>query len=240
MTEMSPLGTVARPAGRRPRSEELALPRRPRAGSRPASRRASSGRTAPSMPWDGKSVGELEVRGPVDHQLLLRLRLRHEPSGRRRSKFSTTAGCAPVTSASLTPDGYLTLTDRAKDVIKSGGEWISSVDLENALMAHPTCSRPPSSGVPDEQVGRASTRHGRAPGRDGRRRRPSCATSSAARSRAGSCPSAGRSSRRCRRPRRQVRQEGDPRAVRRGRPAGRDPGLAVRPHRYATVSELDE
>ena len=47
------------------------------------------------------------------------------------------------------PDGYLTLTDRAKDVIKSGGEWISSVDLENHLMAHPDVIEAAVVGVPD-------------------------------------------------------------------------------------------
>ncbi len=51
----------------------------------------------------------------------------------------------------LSPDGYITLTDRAKDVIKSGGEWISSVELENALMAHPAVLEACVVGVPDER-----------------------------------------------------------------------------------------
>jgi fatty-acyl-CoA synthase len=49
----------------------------------------------------------------------------------------------------ISPDGYLTLTDRAKDVIKSGGEWISSVELENHLMAHPDVIEAAVVGVPD-------------------------------------------------------------------------------------------
>ena len=53
----------------------------------------------------------------------------------------------------LSPDGFLTLTDRAKDVIKSGGEWISSVELENALMAHPAVLEACVVGVPDERWG---------------------------------------------------------------------------------------
>ena len=53
----------------------------------------------------------------------------------------------------LSPDGYLTLSDRAKDVIKSGGEWISSVELENALMAHPAVLEACVVGVPDERWG---------------------------------------------------------------------------------------
>ena len=58
-----------------------------------------------------------------------------------------------MTSGVLGPDGFLTLTDRAKDVIKSGGEWISSVELENALMAHPSVLEACVVGVPDERWG---------------------------------------------------------------------------------------
>jgi fatty-acyl-CoA synthase len=53
----------------------------------------------------------------------------------------------------FTPDGFLRLTDRAKDVIKSGGEWISSVELENHLMAHPGVKEASVVGVPDERWG---------------------------------------------------------------------------------------
>ena len=53
----------------------------------------------------------------------------------------------------LTADGFLVLTDRAKDVIKSGGEWISSVDLENVLMAHPDVREASVVGVPDDKWG---------------------------------------------------------------------------------------
>ncbi len=53
----------------------------------------------------------------------------------------------------LTRDGFLVLTDRSKDVIKSGGEWISSVDLENAIMAHPDVLEASVVGVPDEKWG---------------------------------------------------------------------------------------
>ena len=53
----------------------------------------------------------------------------------------------------LSPNGYLTLTDRAKDVIKSGGEWISSVELENLLMGHPAVLEACVVGVPDERWG---------------------------------------------------------------------------------------
>ncbi len=81
------------------------------------------------MRWDGVAFGEVQVRGPwvasgyhngADPD-------RSTPDGRLR-----TGDVATVSS-----DGYVTLVDRAKDVIKSGGEWVSSVDLENAIMSHP-------------------------------------------------------------------------------------------------------
>jgi fatty-acyl-CoA synthase len=50
--------------------------------------------------------------------------------------------------AAITPDGYITIVDRAKDVIKSGGEWVSSVELENAIMAHPKVLEAAVIGVP--------------------------------------------------------------------------------------------
>ena len=88
----------------------------------------------------------------------------------------------------MTPDGFLTLTDRAKDVIKSGGEWISSVELENALMSHPDVVEASVVGVPDEQVGRAAAGLGRAA--RGRRRptSTSCALTWASTSRSWQLP----------------------------------------------------
>ena len=81
----------------------------------------------------------------------------------------------------LSPDGFLTLTDRAKDVIKSGGEWISSVELENALMAHPAVLEACVVGVPDERWGERPL--ATVVVREGATGRPprSCATSSARR-----------------------------------------------------------
>ena len=80
---------------------------------------------------------------------------------------STTAGCAPATSARSTR-GFMQLTDRTKDVIKSGGEWISSVELENQLMATPTCSRRRSSPS-DHLAGAAPGLRGAKRARGGRR-----------------------------------------------------------------------
>ena len=73
------------------------------------------------------------------------------PTTPRSTRSSTTAGCAPATSASIDELGYIRLSDRAKDVIKSGGEWISSVDLENALMAHDDVVEAAVVGIPDEK-----------------------------------------------------------------------------------------
>ena len=94
------------------------------------------------VPSDGTSVGELEVRGPwitgayyLDHD---------------REKFDSgwlRTGDVGV----VDKDGYVTLTDRAKDVIKSGGEWISSVELENHLIGHPAVLEAAVVGVPDER-----------------------------------------------------------------------------------------
>ena len=149
MTETSPLGSRARP----PRGlSERGRPGDYRDTAGPADRRrrsaASSTTTASVLPHDGKAVGEIEVRGPWVTGVVL--------PGRRPGRSSTTAGCAPATSARIDPRGFITLTDRAKDVIKSGGEWISSVELENALMAHPAVAEAAVVGVPDERWQRAA------------------------------------------------------------------------------------
>ena len=81
------------------------------------------------LPHDGEAFGELLIRGPWIAGEYLR-----DP----RSAESFTDGWLRTGDVcKITPEGYIRITDRAKDVIKSGGEWISSLDLENALMAHP-------------------------------------------------------------------------------------------------------
>ena len=67
----------------------------------------------------------------------------------RRSGGRTTAGSRPATSCSIHPRGFIQIKDRSKDVIKSGGEWISSVELENALMAHPAVAEAAVIAIPD-------------------------------------------------------------------------------------------
>ncbi len=146
MTEMSPLGSVARePAGV---EGPEAWAYRYTQGRPPASVQARIvGPDGTVQRNDGRSVGELEVRGPWITASYLG---DAEPD---REKFSADGWLRTGDVGVLSPDGYLTLTDRAKDVIKSGGEWISSVELENTLMGHPAVLEACVVGVPDERWG---------------------------------------------------------------------------------------
>ena len=94
------------------------------------------------LPHDGKAVGELEVRGPWITGGYYR--------GRDEAKFDS-GWLRTGDVGRIDPLGYVTLTDRAKDVIKSGGEWISSLELENHLIAHPAVLEAAVVGVPDER-----------------------------------------------------------------------------------------
>jgi acyl-CoA synthetase (AMP-forming)/AMP-acid ligase II len=96
------------------------------------------------LPTDGTAVGEIEVRGPW----ITGAYYRDEDPGRFDDGWLRTGDVGTID-----PLGYITLTDRAKDVIKSGGEWISSVELENALMAHPDVVEAAVIGVPDDKWG---------------------------------------------------------------------------------------
>jgi fatty-acyl-CoA synthase len=141
MTETSPLGSVAHP----PRDAE---------GEEAWSYRTSAGKLSPlvdfrlmdgeeEVPWDGESTGEVEVRGPWVASAYF-----EDPSG--DEKFHD-GWLRTGDIGSITPNGYLKLSDRAKDVIKSGGEWISSVELENELMAHPGVAEAAVIAMPDER-----------------------------------------------------------------------------------------
>jgi fatty-acyl-CoA synthase len=143
MTEMSPLGTLARPpAGTDP---AVALRYRVTQGRFMAPVEARLvGPDGTVLPHDGQSTGELEVRGPW---ITGRYHKDDDPA-----KFDD-GWLRTGDIGAISPDGYLTLTDRAKDVIKSGGEWISSVELENHLMAHPAVREAAVIGVPDQRWG---------------------------------------------------------------------------------------
>ncbi|OBI95009.1 long-chain fatty acid--CoA ligase [Mycobacterium asiaticum] len=94
------------------------------------------------LPNDGKAVGEVEVRGPWITGSYYRVR--------DDSKFDS-GWLRTGDVGRIDERGFITLTDRAKDVIKSGGEWISSVELENCLVAHPDVVEAAVVGVPDER-----------------------------------------------------------------------------------------
>ncbi|GHE25837.1 long-chain fatty acid--CoA ligase [Streptomyces hydrogenans] len=150
MTETSPLGTMAHPpAGLTPEEE---WPYRVTQGRFPASVEARLvGPAGEHLPWDGESAGELEVRGTWIAGAYFG-GVGADPV-RPEDKFSEDGWLKTGDVGVISPDGFLTLTDRAKDVIKSGGEWISSVELENAIMAHPAVAEAAVVAVPDEKWG---------------------------------------------------------------------------------------
>jgi fatty-acyl-CoA synthase len=141
MTETSPLASLARPPAGAAREDSWTW-------------RLTAGRPmfgvemrvvdddGNVLPNDGESVGELEVRGPwitgAYH------------GGRDAEKFAD-GWLRTGDVGKIDAHGYITLTDRSKDVIKSGGEWISSVELENHIMNHPAVLEAAVVGVPDER-----------------------------------------------------------------------------------------
>ncbi|WP_378737022.1 long-chain fatty acid--CoA ligase [Nocardia brasiliensis] len=145
MTETSPLGSVAHPpAGV---TGEDAWAYRYTQGRFPASVQARLVADDGSVvPNDGVSLGELEVRGPWITGSY------YSPDGTEVDPEKFDDGWLRTGDVGkISRDGYLTLVDRSKDVIKSGGEWISSVDLENAVMGHPAVAEAAVIGVPDEK-----------------------------------------------------------------------------------------
>jgi fatty-acyl-CoA synthase len=143
MTETSPVATYARP----------------REGEHDDAHwddRAKQGRPLPwvelrlvdddgaEVAWDGESTGEIEVRGPWVASAYFRDQ--EEDSAKFDSGWLRTGDIAAVDEK-----GFVQITDRAKDVIKSGGEWISSVELENELMSHPDVVEAAVIAKPDER-----------------------------------------------------------------------------------------
>lgn len=143
MTEMSPIGAVAGPPADAPDPTHSRW-------------RAKTGRLLPGVdlrimletgseaPWDGQTVGEIQVRGPWITGSYL---AGEQPESFVDGWFRT------FDIGHVDDHGYLVITDRLKDVIKSGGEWISSVALENELAAHPGVIEACVVAVPDERWG---------------------------------------------------------------------------------------
>ncbi|MFG1794517.1 long-chain fatty acid--CoA ligase [Nocardia sp. NPDC049149] len=145
MTETSPLGSVAHPPVGVTGEDEWAF--RYTQGRFPATVQARLvGDDGTVLPNDGESLGELEVRGPWITGSY------YSPDGVEVDPDKFDDGWLRTGDVGkISRDGYLTLVDRSKDVIKSGGEWISSVDLENAVMGHPAVAEAAVIGVPDEK-----------------------------------------------------------------------------------------
>ncbi|MGQ8876704.1 3-(methylthio)propionyl-CoA ligase [Delftia sp. NA_296.1] len=144
MTEMSPLGTLCTLKNKQlqlPKDEQMKiLQKQGRAIYGVDMRIVDSDGT--DQPWDGKSYGDLLVRGPwiVDSYFKGESPLVKDAQGR---------GWFPTGDvATIDPDGFMQITDRSKDVIKSGGEWISSIDIENIAMAHPAVAMAACIGMP--------------------------------------------------------------------------------------------
>jgi 3-(methylthio)propionyl---CoA ligase len=142
MTEMSPLGTLCTL-----KNKQLALPADAQMQIRLKQGRAIFGvdmkvvdETGVELPWDGKSAGDLLVKGPWVVAAYFK-----DEGGNPL----TANGWFPTGDvATIDSDGFLQITDRSKDVIKSGGEWISSIDVENIAMAHPAVMMAACVGMP--------------------------------------------------------------------------------------------
>jgi fatty-acyl-CoA synthase len=141
MTETSPVCAIGHPP-------------KERAGQSETDWRVKTGRIIPGVelritddngdaqPWDGESLGEIEVRGSWITGSYYNV---DDPEKFHDGWLRT------GDVASVLPNGYVMISDRAKDVIKSGGEWVSSVDLENTIMGHPAVLEAAVIGVPDDR-----------------------------------------------------------------------------------------
>jgi acyl-CoA synthetase (AMP-forming)/AMP-acid ligase II len=140
MTEMSPLGTVCtvKPDVKDLEGEAL-LDLKMKQGHPPflVEFRITDD-AGKDLPWDGTTFGRLKVRGPAVSKAYFR---RDEDILDEQGYFDT------GDVATIDPHGYMQITDRAKDVIKSGGEWISSIDLENLAVGHPDVAEAAVIGV---------------------------------------------------------------------------------------------
>jgi fatty-acyl-CoA synthase len=96
------------------------------------------------VPWDGETMGELEVRGPW-------VAAGYHEDESQADRWTDDGWFKTGDIVSMHPKGFIQIKDRSKDVIKSGGEWISSVEVENALMAHPAVAEAAVIAIPDEK-----------------------------------------------------------------------------------------
>ncbi len=143
MTETSPVATYSRPDELGEHDDAYWDDRARQGRAMPWVELRLIGDGGVEVPWDGRSTGEIEVRGPW-------VAARYFRGEEDDEKFD--AGWLRTGDiASVDERGYVQITDRSKDVIKSGGEWISSVELENEVMAHPDVIEAAVIARPDER-----------------------------------------------------------------------------------------
>jgi fatty-acyl-CoA synthase len=141
MTETSPLAALARPAKRTPANREMVLRAKTGRAIHGVELRVI-GEDGAEVAHDGVAVGEIEVRGPWVTTAYYK-----DPAPEKfREGWLRTGDVGSVDER-----GYVQITDRLKDVIKSGGEWVSSIELENELMGHPDIVEAAVIGVPDDR-----------------------------------------------------------------------------------------
>lgn len=146
MTETSPLGTISRV-----KSELEHLPETDQYRYRstqglpvPGIELRGIDEKGGEIPWDGRTMGELQVRGPW----VIRAYYDDE---RNTASFSDDGWFRTGDVITIDPEGYIQIVDRTKDLVKSGGEWISSLDLENTIMAHPRVLEAAVIAIPHER-----------------------------------------------------------------------------------------
>ena len=147
MTETSPLAALAQ---LKPAHEDLPPDQRIRYQTSqglacPLVRLRIADDAGNTLPWDGERMGEVQVRGPWITGSY--------HGGEGQDKFTADGWLRTGDVAVVDPEGYVFLTDRTKDLIKSGGEWISSVALENALMDHPAVHEAAVIAIPHPRWG---------------------------------------------------------------------------------------
>jgi fatty-acyl-CoA synthase len=140
MTELTPVGTIGR-AGTELPNPAARIARRLKQGLPDALLELRIRNQSGLAPWDGQTMGELEIRGAYVASGYYR-------SQEEQDRFTEDGWFRTGDIASIDPSGFLEIRDRSKDLIKSGGEWISSVALEGALMGHPAVAEAAVIAVP--------------------------------------------------------------------------------------------
>lgn len=144
MTEMTPLGTVSNLTAReRALSEDEQYRYRAKQGTPAPFVEIRARGPEGLVPWNGEAMGELEVRG-------VWIASSYFDAPDASDRWTDDGWFRTGDIVTIEPNGYIEIQDRAKDLVKSGGEWISTVALENALMGHPAVAEAAVIAVPDE------------------------------------------------------------------------------------------